>query len=319
MPHPTFDRSALRLLPLAQREHDMTIDDMIDPAQARAASDDPGIPIVAQRIRQARERGAAVVWMMGAHIIKNGLSPLIIDLMKRGFISQISLNGAGSIHDYELSLIGASTESVAKYISQGQFGLWQETGAVNDAAREAAAEGIGLGEAIGRRIVRDGNPYAHHSLLANAYQLGIPATVHVCLGCDIVHEHPNCDGAALGAASYTDFLVYAQTLTRLEGGVFLNLGSAVVGPEVYLKALSMVRNVAHQRGERITDFTTAVFDLVPGEGLDTHSAPAKSDPRYYFRPWKTILARTVADGGQSYYIQEDHIRSVSTLYRLLVD
>jgi hypothetical protein len=137
-------------------------------------------------------------------------------------------------------------------------------------------------------------------------------TVHVGIGYDIIHEHPNCDGAALGATSYRDFLTLAQTITRLEGGVALNFGSAVMGPEVYLKALAMARNVAHQEGRGIRQFTTAVFDLIPLDGDLRKEAP-KSDPRYYYRPWKTILARTVADGGESFYIQGDHRETVPAL------
>jgi hypothetical protein len=144
-------------------------------------------------------------------------------------------------------------------------------------------------------------------------RLGVPLTVHVGVGYDIIHEHPNCDGAALGAASYCDFLVFTQTVTRLEGGVLLNFGSAVMGPEVYLKALSMARNVAHQEGRVVKHFTTGVFDLVPLDG-DTRRQAPKSDPRYYYRPWKTILVRTVADGGESFYVQGDHRDTLPALY-----
>ena len=147
------------------------------------------------------------------------------------------------------------------------------------------------------------------------YHLGIPCTVHVGIGSDIIHEHPNCDGAALGKASYTDFLVYTQTVTKLEGGVFLNFGSAVTGPEVYLKALAMARNVARQNGKQIAHFTTAVFDVQPLGDEETTAAPPKSNPRYYFRPWKTILARTVADGGVSYYVQGEHRLTLPHLAR----
>jgi hypothetical protein len=156
-------------------------------------------------------------------------------------------------------------------------------------------------------------PHRETSVLAAGYRLQVPVTIHVSIGQDIIHEHPNFDGAATGAASFTDFLIYAQTVTRLEGGVFLNIGSAVMGPEVYLKALAMARNVAHQRGEEIRRFTTAVFDL-PNLGQDLkHEAP-KDDPRYYFRPFKTILVWTVADGGESFYVQGDHKATVPALY-----
>ena len=149
------------------------------------------------------------------------------------------------------------------------------------------------------------------------YHLNIPCTVHVGVGSDIIHEHPNCDGAAMGEATYTDFLIYTQTVTNLESGVFLNFGSAVTGPEVYLKALSMARNVARQNGKNIADFTTAVFDLLPIDTETVAGTPQKSDPRYYFRPWKTILSRTVADGGKSYYIQGEHRLTLPHLARTI--
>src|SRR5205085_5267878 len=228
-----------------------------------------------------------------------------IDLLERGLIDHVAMNGAGPIHDWELALIGATTESVARYVRTEEFGLWVETGRMNDVIREGAAAGLGLGEALGRAIREGPFPHKDISVLAAAERLGVPLTVHVGVGYDILHEHPNCDGAALGAASYRDFLTFVATVERLEGGVLLNFGSAVMGPEVYLKALAMARNVAHQHGRRIARFTTAVFDLVPLEG-DTRAHAAKTDPRYYYRPWKTILVRTVADGGESFYVQGDH-------------
>ena len=187
---------------------------------------------------------------------------------------------------------------------------------MNEVIRAGAGEGLGLGEAVGRAILEGPFPHKDVSVLAAAERLGVPLTVHVGVGYDILHEHPNCDGAALGAASYRDFLVFAQTVTRLEGGVLLNFGSAVMGPEVYLKALAMARNVAHQEGRCIRKFTTAVFDLVPLDGDVRKQAP-KTDPRYYYRPWKTILVRTVADGGESFYFRGDHRATLPALWRLL--
>ena len=192
-----------------------------------------------------------MIFLCGAHVLKKGCGPLLADLIERGLLGHLALNGAGAIHDFELAMIGATTESVARYVAEGQFGLWSETGRINDAAREAQRDGIGLGEAVGRMIEREKFPYRQTSVLAAGVRLGVPVTVHVGIGLDIIHEHPNCDGAAVGAASYTDFLIFTQSVTRLEGGVFLNIGSAVTGPEVYLKALAMARNVAHQQGRRI--------------------------------------------------------------------
>jgi hypothetical protein len=175
-----------------------------------------------------------------------------------------------------------------------------------------------MGENIGRRI--DASDYAHKdlSILAAAYRLSVPVTVHAGIGYDIIHEHPNCDGAALGAASYRDFLIFARAVESLEGGAMLAFGSAVMAPEVYLKALSMARNVARQQGREIRHFSTAVFDLVPIEG-DFHRELRKTEAGYYFRPHKTILIRTVADGGESFYFCGDHRATMPALRRAVLE
>jgi hypothetical protein len=228
----------------------------------------------------------------------------------------VATNGAGMIHDYELARMGATTESVARYVSTGEFGLWRETGFLNDWTVEAARLGCGLGEHVGRRIVEEGFAHGAVSVLATAWEAGVPVTVHVGIGYDILHEHPNFDGAAAGETSYTDFLIFAANVERLEGGVLLNFGSAVMGPEVYLKALAMARNVAHQEGREIRRFTTAVFDVAPIHG-DFRGELPKTDPGYYFRPHKTILVRTVADGGESFYFRGDHRATLPALWRAL--
>lgn len=316
MAYPIFDRSQLRLLPLAEREHDMTLAEVL-PLDA-ALPEWPGHELdqVAEHMRIAHEEGKPVIIMMGAHVIKRGMSRFLIDMMHRGWITHIGMNGACAIHDSELALIGATTESVARYIREGQFGLWQETGFINEAAVYARDNQLGFGEALGKRLLEENAPHLEVSIMANAYQMGIPVTVHVGIGNDIVHEHPNMDGAATGWASYHDFLVLVHAMQSLQGGVVLNIGSAVMGPEVYLKALSMVRNVAHQRGEQINDFTTAVFDLIPI--ADPQKEVDKSNPAYYYRPYKTILVRTVQDGGRSFYIQGDHQSTIGSLYQRLV-
>lgn len=305
MPFPIFDRSRLTIKPLAERIHDLTLDHLLPLDAAPAPFEHPALALLGARLVAARKSGAARLLLMGAHVLRAGVSRHLIDLMERGLIDHIAMNGAGPIHDWELALIGATTESVARYVSSGEFGLWRETGRINDAIVAGAAKGLGLGEAIGRAILDGEFPHQAISVLAAAVRLNVPVTVHVGVGYDIIHEHSNCDGAALGATSYRDFLILAETITRLEGGVALNVGSAVMGPEVYLKALAMARNVAHQQGKTIRRFTTAVFDLIPIQG-DTRAEAPKSDPRYYYRPWKTILARTVADGGESFYVQGDH-------------
>jgi hypothetical protein len=314
----TFDRSRLSIKPLGDRVHDMGLDYLLPLEGPGPHFSHPQLGEVARRIVAAKEKGAARILMMGAHVIKAGASRYINDLLERSFLTHIAMNGAGAIHDYELARIGATTESVASYIRSGQFGLWRETGELNEVIREAAALSLGLGENVGRRIEASTFPHKSVSILATAYRLSIPATVHVGIGYDIIHEHPNCDGEALGAASYRDFLIFARSVEDLEGGILLNFGSAIMGPEVYLKALAMARNVAHQQGRAIRHFTTAVFDLVPIQG-DIHHELPKSDPGYYFRPHKTILVRTVADGGESFYFCGDHRATVPALRRALLE
>ncbi|HEY3398159.1 MAG TPA: hypothetical protein VGM19_10940 [Armatimonadota bacterium] len=314
MPYPLFDRSQLQVRPLAEREHDMHLDDVMALDAEVAPLDSADLDTVIARIRTARENDRPVIILMGAHVLKQGLARFLIKLLEEGWVTHLGGNGACAIHDYEMALIGATTESVARYIREGQFGLWQETGGYNDAAKRAVAEGTGFGEALGRTILEGNFPHQDLSVFAAAARCGVPATVHIGIGSDIAHELPNCDGAALGQASYTDFLIFTQSMTRMEGGVFLNFGTAVMGPEVYLKALSMVRNVARQRGEQIAHFTTAAFDLVELPDDFSHT-PTKSQPGYYYRPWKTILVRTVADGGESFYIRGDHKQTMTSLYR----
>lgn len=314
MPFPAFDRSRLRIQPLAQRQHDLDLSVVLPLDAPLPAFAHPALPLLGQRLVEARRQGSAAILLMGAHVLRAGVARYLIDLMERGLLTHVAMNGAGPIHDWEFALIGASTESVARYIRTGEFGLWEETGRMNEVIGAGARAGLGLGEALGRAILDGPFPHKDLSVLAAGVRLGVPVTVHVGIGYDIIHEHPNCDGAALGQTSYQDFLILAEAVTRLEHGVLLNFGSAVMGPEVYLKALAMARNVAHQQGREIRHFTTAVFDLVPLEG-DTREQAPKSDPRYYYRPWKTILVRTIADGGESYYVQCDHRVTVPCLHR----
>lgn len=313
MPFEMFDRSRLNLLPLQERIHDLQLDTTMLPAVEDNGYRHPTISLLAERIRIAKEKHANVTLMLGGHVIRSGVAPCMEAMMKAGYLTHIAMNGAAAIHDFEFALIGATTESVAKYISEGQFGLWQETGLYNEAVNEGAKLGLGFGESLGRYIEEHNFPFKQYSILAAGYREQVPVTVHVGIGCDIVHEHPNANGAAIGEATYRDFLIYAKCIENLENGVFMDFGSAVIGPEVYLKALSMARNVAHQEGRKIGHFTTAVFDLLDLEGKDVNEAPPKNDPRYYFRPWKTILARTVADGGEGYYVQGVHKNTVPAL------
>ncbi len=313
-----FDRSKLKLKNLSEREHDLNLNIMLGLDDKIPEFHHENIEILSNSIIEAKKRNASIIMMMGGHVIRSGVSIFLIELMKRGLIDHFSLNGACAIHDFEFALIGATTENVAKYIKQGQFGLWNETSKLNEAAKTGMKEDIGLGEAIGKMIEQNNFPHKNISILASGYRLGVPVTVHVGIGSDIVYEHPNCDGAAWGQTSYKDFLIYADTISKLEGGVFMNFGSAVTGPEVYLKCLAMARNVAMQKTQEIKHFTTAVFDLLPLSGKDISKAPLKDDYFYYFRPWKTIMARTVAEGGESFYIQGRHRATVSNLARNLI-
>jgi len=316
--YPRFDRSKLRLRPLAARQHDMDLSKVLAVGEAPLPFSHPALLAIADAMAAARERGAAVILLMGAHVIKQGLSRYVIDLVRRGWVSAVAMNGACAIHDYELSRIGATTESVARYISEGQFGLWTETGGLNDIVRDGHSEGLGFGEALGRAITTGGFPHKDASIFAAAYECGVPATVHIGIGYDIVHEHPNFDAAAAGAASYRDFLVLAHVVENLEGGVVLCYGTAVMGPEVYLKALAMARNVARQEGREIRHFTSAVFDLLD-LGDDLAAEAPKTSPQYYYRPYKTVLVRTVSDGGKSYYVRGDHRATMPAIHALLAE
>jgi hypothetical protein len=312
----TFDRSRLRIRPLAQRDHDLSAPHWLALTDEAPSYAHPDLPVVAERLAAAKDRGAARILLMGAHLLRAGVSRHLIDLLQRGFISHVAMNGAGLIHDYELARIGATTESVARYICTGEFGLWKETGELNDWIAAASSEDKGLGEYAGERLAASNFRYRDLSVLAAAWNASVPVTIHAGVGYDILHEHPNCDGAALGQTSYTDFLILAAAVEKLEGGVILNFGSAVMGPEVYLKALAMARNIAVQEGREIRHFTTAVFDLVPIAGDFRRELP-KSDPGYYFRPHKTMLVRTVADGGESFYFCGPHRATFPALWRNL--
>jgi hypothetical protein len=281
----------------------------------------PDLPTIAQAVAQARRGGKPVLLLMGAHVIKQGLSRYVIDFIRRGWVSAVAMNGACAVHDFELARVGATTESVGRYIAEGQFGLWRESGELNDVVRAGNAEGLGFGESVGRHIAAGGAakfPHKDVSIFAAAYECSVPATVHVGIGYDIVHEHPNFDGAAVGEASYRDFLIFARMVESLEGGVVLCYGTAVMGPEVYLKALAMARNVARREGREIRHFTSAVFDL-QRLGGDLHSEAPKDSPEYYYRPFKTVLVRTVRDGGRSFYVRGDHRATMPALHKLVVE
>ena len=239
---------------------------------------------VVRDIVSARRNQKPVILMMGAHPIKVGLNPIIVDLLRSGIVTGIALNGAGAIHDFELCFQGETSEDVQRGLNDGSFGMAEETGRMmNQAFREGARQGHGAGQALGAATATF--PNRDLSILATAYELGIPLTVHIAIGTDIIHQHPHCDGAALGACSYSDFQLLASLLAQLEGGVVLNVGSAVILPEVFLKALTVARNL----GNRVSTFTTATFDMT----------------RHY-RPTENVQRRPTALGGRGYYLIGHH-------------
>jgi hypothetical protein len=239
------------------------------------------------RMAAARARRKPLIWGRGAHVVKVGLNPVILDLLREGWISALALNGAGIIHDFELAFAGRTSEDVAASIKTGRFGMARETGDLLNAAISAgAAEGLGLGESVGRMIARSRFPHRRFSLLGEAWRLGRPASVHVAIGTDIIHMHPAADGAAIGAASLRDFHLLARRVADLDGGgVFLNVGSAVLLPEVFLKAVSLARNA----GRRLDGFSTAVFDF-----------------NHHYRPAENVAKRPLGKTGKGFYFLGHH-------------
>lgn len=275
----------------------------------------PELVRVAQCIVQAQRQGRAIIYMLGGHVLRSGVQRYLIDLMARRYVSCLAVNGAGMIHDFEFALLGATTESVARYIVDGRFGLWRETGYLNDLINEAYAQDptCGMGETVGRAILKGDYPYQDASVLVAAVRWGVPVTVHVGIGYDIIHEHPNCNGAATGQLSYNDFLRLVTVVQNLDQGVVMTFGSAVMAPEVFLKALSMARNAARQEGSGIRNFCSLVCDVrdLPG---DLTREPPKTSPAYYFRPLKTLLVRVIQEGGESYYVRGAHAETIPALW-----
>ncbi|HEX8721412.1 MAG TPA: hypothetical protein VF736_12325 [Pyrinomonadaceae bacterium] len=250
---------------------------------------------VAARVRRARSLGRPVVWGIGGHVVKTGLAPLLVDLMRRGFVSAVAANGSVLVHDAEVALVGSTSEDVDATLGAGAFGAADETGRLlNDAAREAARDRIGLGEALGRALVASRPKHAELSLLCAAYRARVPFTAHVAIGTDIAHFHPRADGAALGAATHTDFRLLAELVRRMDGGgVYLNVGSAVILPEVFLKCVTLVRNLGH----RLEDFTTANFDFIQS-----------------YRPLTNVVRRPVSGGaGRGFSVTGHHELTIPLL------
>ena len=306
MPDPfePADLSRIRTEPLARRVHKVAVDAFASPCQeggSLAAFLDGLSDVLAVRelrglaraVVAARAGGRPVVWAMGAHPVKVGVSPLLIQLMRRGAISALVLNGAGAIHDWEIAAVGSTSEEVGPGLDEGLFGVAEETGReLSEAAREAQRRHEGLGQALARRAAAAGLPHARHSLLATAGELDLPLLVHVAIGSDTVHTHPAADGAAIGEASLQDFRRLCGLLGRAEGGVWINCGSAVLLPEVFLKALNAARNLGH----RVHSLTTANLDM-----------------QRHYRVERNVLERPTRRGGRSFNLIGHHEINVPLL------
>ena len=309
-PYDEFDLSGVQAYPLASRESKVHVGQFGAPhepggtfaqwlsslPQLLGAQDLVGVTSAIQRAKAA---GAPVVWGIGAHVIKTGLSRVLIDLMARGYLTALAMNGAGLIHDFELALSGGTSEDVDGALGPGRFGMADETGRIlNGVIRDASAAGQGIGQAVGAALSAMAPPHADASLLVAAHRLGVPVTVHVALGTDIIHMHPQASGAAIGDASLRDFRYFTSVVSRLAGGVYLNCGSAVVLPEVFLKAVSLTRNA----GIPLDGLTTVNIDFV----------------RLY-RPQTNVVTRPVAGIGRGYSLVGHHEILIPLLAAALVE
>lgn len=309
-----LDFNRIKTYPISERKNLVKLKDLINPESPPPPFESQELREVARMIVDARRKRRLVLWMMGAHVIKCGLGPVLIDLMKRGVVSHMASNGAASIHDFEIALIGETSEDVSTSIEDGTFGMAEETGLLmNVAVQRGVRDGLGYGESLGKMIAEGERfKFKEYSVLYHAYRLGIPFTVHVALGTDIIHQHPACDFSAIGEASGIDFKKYVHTVSSLDEGVFLNFGSAVVGPEVFLKALSIARNL----GFKVERFTAANFDL---KSIREYTRPRKKDEEeYYYRPLKNIVLRPTSLGGKGFHITGDHAVTIPNLRHLIV-
>ena len=301
----------VRTYPLASRPSKVTIKDFASPIAETSSIQHylaslPNIlavqslrDLVAQ-MRRGRDLQKPIIWGIGGHVIKTGLGPIIIDLMRRGFVTAIAANGSVLVHDAEIAIVGSTSEDVDATLGEGAFGGAEETGKLlNAAARDGAKEGLGLGEALSRALVELKPKHQNASLLCAAYEARVPFTAHVTIGGDIGHFHPSADGAALGATSHTDFRLLAEIVRRMDGGgVYLNIGSAVTLPEVFLKCVTLVRNL----GNRLADITTANFDFIQS-----------------YRPLTNVVRRPTAEGaGRGYAITGHHELTIPLLAAELI-
>lgn len=254
---------------------------------------------VVAAIIEARQKRRTIAIGMGAHVIKTGLSSLIIDLMERGVVNSVSMNGAGIVHDFELAYSGNTSEDVDSELGSGAFGMAEETGSfINKAIKNGAKKGLGIGRAVGEMIEKSGYPYKSLSILAAGARLDVPVTVHVAVGTDIVHIHPQMDGATTGSASLKDFQLFAGVVSSLEGGVYINIGSAVIMPEVFLKALTLSRNLGH----KVKNLTTVNMDFIQ-----------------HYRPVTNVVRRPTMGGGRGFRLTGHHEIMVPLLYAAIVE
>jgi hypothetical protein len=254
---------------------------------------------------------------MGAHVVKAGLGPYVADLVRRGIVRHVAGNGAVAIHDFELAMIGETSEDVAGTLETGTFGMWEETGRfMNEAIADGVPKGWGGGRSLGAFMAKypDRFPHRDISVIWHAYEARVPLTIHVTIGADIVHQHPAVDFAAVGEASGTDFRIFCRSVSQLEGGAFLNFGSAVTGPEVFLKALSIARNLQYT----VKRFTTANFDVVPLGDYRNAAVTDQVRPEYFYRPWKNVVVRPPSTGGKGFHIEGRHRDTIPQVhFRLL--
>jgi Deoxyhypusine synthase len=304
-----FDLSGVRTYPLASRKSKARVDDFAragQPGMSLASFVDALPNILAGADFRAvvdavvrASRGHGIIWGLGAHVIKTGLGPILIDLMRRGFVSAIATNGAAVIHDFEVALAGATSEDVDEALGPGSFGMADETGRLlNGAINEGAEAGLGIGQAVGRYLLARRPQFAAASVVAVAAELGIPLTVHVAIGTDIIHMHPAASGRAIGEGSLRDFRYFASNVARLTQGVYLNCGSAVVLPEVFLKAVALARN----RGIALDGLTTVNLDFVRG-----------------YRPTTNVVLRPTAGSGRGYSLVGHHELMIPLLAAAVVD
>jgi hypothetical protein len=309
-PYDEFDLSGVRTYPLASRRSKARAEDFARPYRPGeglrgwldalpdilAAAD---FRAVVERLLAAKRTGGGIIWGFGAHVLKTGLSPVLIDLMRRGFVSALATNGAGIIHDFEIALAGSTSEDVDEALGPGRFGMAEETGAgLNRVIAEGVARGLGIGQAVGAHLNAAGAPHASLSIAAAAASLGIPLTVHVAIGTDIIHMHPSASGPALGEGSLRDFRYFVSNVARLEGGVYLNCGSAVILPEVFLKAVALARN----QGRPLTGLTTVNIDFV----------------RLY-RPQTNVVSRPTKGIGAGYSLTGHHEILIPLLAAALIE